>query len=340
MHMDVPYRLAVLLLKLKSAGCTPIRREGEEYRCRCPAHDDNGPSLYIRTTEDRLLLSCRAGCPTASICDRLDHDLADLFFNEDEPLVELDGSIDGESANVTMVITVMGEESPVVGTVPDNLDLRHAVYGDLLAGLELSLKHFDALRKRGLTGEMITANGYKTIDTTRVRVAVDALLTTHGGDTLLKVPGFRERNGQVVFHGTNGFLVPVRDLRGRIVALKVRHDNGYNGGKYTWASTPGASCGSPVHVPLGVSVPSATVRLSEGELKSDIATALSGVPTVSAPGVGNWRLAVPVLRELGAETVLLAFDQDGKRNTVAIIETALYGLTRAGFEVVLEWWNS
>src|SRR5262245_8822996 len=82
-----------------------------------------------------------------------------------------------------------------------------------------------------------------------------------------------------------------------------------------------------------------TVRLTEGELKADIATALSGLPTVSAPGVGNWRRAVPVLRELGAETVLLAFDQDGKRNTVAIIETALYGLRREGFDVKLEWWD-
>src|SRR5262249_17270043 len=197
-------------------------------------------------------------CTAESICDRLDHDITDLFLNEDEPLVELDGLIEGESANVTMAITVMGEESPVVGTVPDNLDLRHAVYGDLLARLELSVKHFEDLRSRGLTGEMITANGYKTIDTTRVRVAVDALLTTHGADTLLKVPGFRERNGQVVFHGMSGFLIPVRDLGGRIVALKVRHDDGYNGPKYTWASSSSASCGSPVHVPLGVSAPSAT----------------------------------------------------------------------------------
>src|SRR5262245_45018655 len=48
-NMEVPHKLLVLIGKLKSAGCTPIRREGEEYRCRCPAHDDNGPSLYIRT---------------------------------------------------------------------------------------------------------------------------------------------------------------------------------------------------------------------------------------------------------------------------------------------------
>src|SRR5262249_45498607 len=127
--------------------------------------------------------------------------------------------MDGESANVTMGTTMMDGESPVVGTVPDNLDLHDAVYNTLLSRLELSAKHFDDLRKRGLTGEVITANGYKTIDTVKVRVAVDALLTTHGADTLLKVPGFRERNGQVVFPVTTGFLIPVRDQSKHIVAL-------------------------------------------------------------------------------------------------------------------------
>src|SRR5262249_32857813 len=130
--MEVPHQLIVLFNKLKSAGCTSIRQEGEEYRCRCPAHNDNGPSLYLRMTEGRILLNCKAGCTAESICDRLDHDVADLFFDEAEPLVELDGLLDGESANVTMAITAMGGESPVVGTVLDTLDLHHAVYITLL----------------------------------------------------------------------------------------------------------------------------------------------------------------------------------------------------------------
>jgi hypothetical protein len=37
--------------------------------------------------------------------------------------------------------------------------------------------------------------------------------------------------------------------------------------------------------------------------------------------------------------VLLAFDQDGKPGTLAAVEKALYGLTRAGFEVSAEWWD-
>src|SRR5262249_52981712 len=119
----------------------------------------------------------------------------------------------------------------------------------------------------------------------------------------------------------------------------VRHDSPFHGAKYTWASGAGASCGSPVHVPRGVPTPADTARLTEGELKADLSTCLSGVPTISAPGVGNWHLAVPVLKALGARKVFLAMDQDGKPGTLVAIEKALFGLTRAGFTAELEWWD-
>ena len=40
------------------------------------------------------------------------------------------------------------------------------------------------------------------------------------------------------------------------------------------------------------------MRITEGELKADIAYVASGVPTISFPGVDSWRVVVPVLREL------------------------------------------
>jgi hypothetical protein len=91
----IPYKLAVLFYKLVEAGCGPIRPEGPEFRCRCPAHDDHGPSLYTRVADDRILLCCHAGCATAAVCDHLDHAESDLFIQADEPMVEGDGLIDG-----------------------------------------------------------------------------------------------------------------------------------------------------------------------------------------------------------------------------------------------------
>src|SRR4051794_7375676 len=89
----VPHKLAVLLHKLKEADCAPIRREGPEYRCRCPAHADNGPSLYLRLTADRILIRCGGGCSAEAVCERLDHAMADLFLAADEREVDADAGL-------------------------------------------------------------------------------------------------------------------------------------------------------------------------------------------------------------------------------------------------------
>src|SRR5262249_34513649 len=82
--MDAPHKLAVLIHKLRAVGCGPVRRAGNEFRCRCPAHDDGDPSLYLRAAGDRILLLCKAECSAEAICDRLDHHTSDLFLDADE----------------------------------------------------------------------------------------------------------------------------------------------------------------------------------------------------------------------------------------------------------------
>jgi hypothetical protein len=64
----LPYKLLVLLHKLHDAGCGPVRSQRGELRCRCPAHEDKGPSLYLAATDDRILLDCKAGCAAQVIC--------------------------------------------------------------------------------------------------------------------------------------------------------------------------------------------------------------------------------------------------------------------------------
>jgi hypothetical protein len=337
--MQVPYRLQVLLNKLQEAGCGPIRKEGVEFRCRCPAHDDGSPSLYVGATEDKILLHCGAQCQVKDICDRLDHALSDLFFDADEPWVDADGEFSIADPVVPPAAESLQATEPKAGTTAQSEELRPVVYAELLAALELSTDHFEQLRRRGLTADEIAHRGYRTADNSKIRYAVDLLLNRYGRAELLTVPGFRERDERVIFQASRGFLIPVRDLSGHIVALKIRHDAGYNGAKYSYASSSEASCGSPVHVPLGIQAPVPTIRFTEGELKADVATILSGIPTISAPGISNWQLGIPILKALGAHKVHLAFDQDDKAGTLTIMEKALYGLTRAGFEAVLEWWD-
>jgi hypothetical protein len=333
--MRLPYKVAVLFHRLVEAGCGPVRKQGDEFRCRCPAHDDHGPSLYVRVNEGKALVHCNADCRLEEICDRLDLAVADLFFDEDDELIDLDCEVQNDGVGTA---PPAGAEGPAAIAAP-GAELRNAVYTDLLSQLELSTAHFDSLVKRGLPAAEITRLGYKTADSGKVYKAVDNLLAKYGRDTLLQVPGFMGKNDRVVFTAHKGIVIPVRNLQGAITALKVRHDEGHNGPKYTWVSSKNVSCGNVAHVPLGVSAPAATVRLTEGEIKADISFVLSGAPTVSAPGVTNWPLAVPVLKGLGAKKVLLAFDQDGKPGTLAATEKALYGLTREGFEAALESWD-
>jgi hypothetical protein len=342
--MRLPHNLAVLGRKLIDAGCGPIRPANDEYRCRCPAHDDNGPSLYIAVTEGKILLKCNAGCGARAICDRLDHALADLNFAIDDPFVDVDADFNdfGEAAPGTDETS--RADPAVPPAVPSDAQAaevarRGEVYERLLYKLELSSVHFDALKGRGLSADEITRRGYRTADGDRLRKVIDQLLGQYGRDRLLTVPGFLDRGGRVVFSSANGLLIPARRPGGAIAGIKVRHDDGRGSSKYSWASSRSASCGNVVHVPLGVTVPTEVLRLTEGELKADVATALSKVPTLSAPGVRNWPQAVPTLKSLGARRVLLAFDRDGKRGTLAEIEKALYGLTDEGLEVVAEWWE-
>lgn len=42
-----------------------------EWQCKCPAHDDNDPSLWLREREGKIVLHCFAGCSQAAIIDKL-----------------------------------------------------------------------------------------------------------------------------------------------------------------------------------------------------------------------------------------------------------------------------
>lgn len=46
----------------------------------CPSHPDKSPSLAIRETEDgRVLIYCRAGCPTINILQAVGLEFSDLY---------------------------------------------------------------------------------------------------------------------------------------------------------------------------------------------------------------------------------------------------------------------
>lgn len=222
------------------------------------------------------------------------------------------------------------------------------VYRELLAALPLSPAHRQALRHRGLADVEILRRRYRTLPLHGRTTLAKRLIERVGADVCAQVPGFytaeRDDRRWWSLAGAAGLLIPVRNVDGHIVALKVRADDHGDGPKYTTVSSAkhnGPSPGAQVHVPLHDGPRGDTIRLTEGELKADIATALSGILTVSMPGVAMWRQALPVLQALQPTRVLLAFDADWRTNphVAQALGQAAFALVKSGYEVQVEDWE-
>lgn len=235
-------------------------------------------------------------------------------------------------------------DAPGVVAAPDAvLDQAHRA---LLGALGLSAAHRHNLRNRGLSDDAIDAGLYRTLPLEgRARLA--RALTEDVGAAATQVPGYRVASADgrswASFGGSPGLLIPVRNLAGQIVALKVRRDDADNDSRYLYVSSArhgGASARVAVHVPVSFAA-SPVVRLTEGELKADVCTALGRLPTLSLPGVSCWREALPVLDRLGAERVHVAFDADWQtnRHVAAALRDLVDALGAAGVETAIDQWD-
>jgi predicted P-loop ATPase len=54
-----------------AAALGKAHREGREWFCLCPAHDDHDPSLSLRDERGKVLVNCRAGCEQHAVIDAL-----------------------------------------------------------------------------------------------------------------------------------------------------------------------------------------------------------------------------------------------------------------------------
>jgi hypothetical protein len=333
--MKMPHKLLVVLKRVQEHG--PVRPENGEWRGHCPAHDDRNPSFYACHDGDRVLLSCKAGCANGDIIETLDLVAADLEVHDGDPWLEVDANLEvvGEGVSPPAV------EAVVAPPAAADADLRDRVYKALLGGLPLSEQHRENLKKRGLDDGQIALRGYRSVDRFALHQTIGRLRPEHADEELLKVPGIVRRNDRLELAAAEGLLIAVRNADGQIVALKLRHDRGENG-KYSFVSSAacgGPSPGAPVHLPLGTPAEFPEMRVTEGELKADVASALSSVPTISVPGVSSWATALPLLERLKARRVRVAFDADGNPATRRATLSLIDALREAGMTPLLERWD-
>ena len=235
-------------------------------------------------------------------------------------------------------------------------DILHTAYSALLSGLSLSVGHQSALTRRGLTPEQVgrlrDVHQYRSHGLTGRAEAVAKLIEAGHERHLPHVPGFvvkTNKNGRRYWTlaGSPGMLIPIRDVDGRIGGLKIRKDDASKGGKYAWLTSRknrdgkvcGVSPGAPVHVPMH-DRDRQSIRVTEGPLKADIATMLTGVLTLAIPGVGSWKRVGGVAESIGAKRITIAMDADAVRNVAVAraVEGLTINLPQHGFDVAVERW--
>jgi putative DNA primase/helicase len=61
-----------------------VRRSGDGFTCRCPAHEDDRASLHVDFKNGKILMRCFAGCEVQSIVDVLHLQMSDLFDDDND----------------------------------------------------------------------------------------------------------------------------------------------------------------------------------------------------------------------------------------------------------------
>ena len=190
-------------------------------------------------------------------------------------------------------------------------DILPSVYESMISTLDLSKHDENSLLDRGFSESEISFRGYKSYNFKNDYRKIMLLSKKFSKESLLKVPGFYEKNGRLVFYAQNGIIVPVRNEQGRVVALKVRVPS--ESGKYRYISSKfkgGPSPGSPLHIPLNSIKNMTNLWVTEGEIKADFFTYQKDELCVSIPGVTSWRKVIPFIKKVKPKKVIVAFDSD------------------------------
>lgn len=254
-----------------------------------------------------------------------------------------DGTTAPGQVSSTYKIPERKQEAPHVEEPPmrpaAELDERYRLF---LKQLKLEDKHRKYLYDEGFSDDMIEKyqirsipendayrynyRTYKSINPSRKQIMQK--VSDVFGNSLIGVPGFHTKDDGITwtFSGPGGMIIPVPDIYGRFIGMRVRVDNRWKDseghaitkeqydrekelaaktgrpcsvremGKYIWFSSPRYKNGKSSGSPLGYYYPTSSgnpyaqrmVYITEGEKKSIVASERLGLMCIDVPGVGNW----------------------------------------------------
>jgi DNA primase len=242
-----------------------------------------------------------------------------------------------------------------------DVSVRGEINRHLLTVLKLRPRDQNDLLRRGLDDAAIERNGYKSVP---LPSELNDLMKKFEGKDLRGIPGFFRKDGtwrlsigewkdknQTVHSFHQGYLIPVRDVRGDIAGFQIRRANvSGDEPRYIWLSSnekeDGTSSGAPIHYRnVELARKTGQAILTEGSLKADVSGhllndkhALIAVAGVSSfPEDFGRRLTsqIPELRQ-----VVIAFDADAERKPEVwkALERLSGTLQKAGLDVrELKW---
>ena len=273
-----------------------------EIKALCPFCGDKHYHLYLNTQKNQWnCFRCGARGNDVSLYARIN------CMTNKEAANELSNCITG---------TEPKRIQPINSTPMKSLMERHNVYYDMLQMLPLNNTHFNDLIKRGLSMKNIQNFLYKSVPANEYerREIIKKLSAQHD---LSGIPGFYRKYGEWKIYEPpyGGYFVPVCNKDGYIQGLQIRLD--VDDDRYRWFSTneypEGTGVSSWVHVVGDIS--SDTAYLTEGALKADVTSVLSGGSLLIAiAGVNAVNCLSDTLNHLNVKKVYEMFDMDKQVN--------------------------
>ena len=166
------------------------------------------------------------------------------------------------------------------------------------------------------------------------------------GEDLYNVPGFiKNKEGKPslnVFQ--EGILIPIRFPEGNIHGIKVRWLNSWTKQRYMFLTTKGGPYFRDLfHFPKGFHDQLERIRITEGELKADLATLFSETYTIGCPGIHSLSAPLEFLTKHCPSAKIILSPDFGEIYNHGIAEKVLqtiYDYQEAGFNVELEAWQT
>jgi hypothetical protein len=238
------------------------------------------------------------------------------------------------------------DEGPDDST-PQGVEARDRHYRSILASLRLDREDWDDLRLRGLTDDQIDRLSFRSVS--KFQKLGDRYPTGLPG----VLPG-----GRCLNVGDPGYLIPVRNADGLIVAMQTRLRNVVVGGRYRWltSKTKKNPDGATPHIdgelPLachGFDLNGPHVGIAEGTgVKPTLVSLRLGIPVIGAAGA-QWAGSPTTLthslnvaaKRAGSKTVVFYPDSGATVNdsTLRQYKRAAAFFTRLGYEVRFAWWG-